>query len=126
MQNFHGEIEISLDDNVITALFSGSFNYECVHDYAKRIKLIVASLEQKAFFMMIDNTNFEGCTPEGFEELDIFNAWLNQTQLKAKAFIITSEVNRHIIETRTPALSSQNTCFFSDHQTAYQWIESFF
>lgn len=126
MLSSHGEIDIDLNDNVITAVFSGSFNYEGICEYAKRIKEIVTSLDQKSFFMIIDNTNLEGCTPEGFEELDTFNTWLNPAQLKAKAFIITSEVNKHIIEMRTPALSSQNTSFFSDHQAAYQWIESFF
>lgn len=62
--------------------------------------------------MMIDNTKFEGCTPEGFEVLDAFTSWLNQTQLKAKAFIMKSEINEQIIQIRTPSLSLLNARFF--------------
>jgi len=75
--------------------------------------------------MMIDNTNFEGCTPEGFKELNTFNSWLCQTQLKAKAFIIKSEINKQIIKNRTPSLSLQNTRFFSNYQEANDWLKSF-
>jgi len=125
MSYSHGEIEISLVDNVITVVFIGSFNYESVLDYSNRIKSIVTSLKEKPFVMIIDNTKLEGATPEGFEELDVFNSWLNQTQLKAKAFIMNSEVNKAIIESRTPSLSSQNTCFFSNYQEANEWIETF-
>lgn len=75
---------------------------------------------------MIDNTKFEGCTPEGFTELEAFNSWLSQTQLKAKAFIIKSEINKQIIENRTPSLSLQNTCFFSNYQEANEWLKNFY
>jgi hypothetical protein len=122
----HGEIKISIVDNIITAVFIGSFNYESVLDYSNRIKSTVASLKEKPFVMIIDNTQLEGATPEGFEELEIFNSWLNQTQLKAKAFIMNSEVNKAIIESRTPSLSSQNTCFFSSYQEANEWLEAFY
>jgi len=121
----HGEIEISLVDNVITAVLIGSFNDKGVLDYANKIKTVVTSLKEKSFVMMIDNTKFEGCTPEGFKELDAFNYWLSQTQLKAKAFIINSEINKQIIENRTPSLSLQNTRFFSNYQEANEWLEKF-
>jgi hypothetical protein len=125
MSYSHGELEISIVGNVITAVFIGSFNYEGALDYSNRMKSIITSLKEKPFVMVIDNTKLEGGTPEGFEELEIFNSWLNQTQLKAKAFIMNSEVNRAIIENRTPSLSSQNTCFFSNYQEANEWLETF-
>jgi len=122
----HGEIEISIKVNVITAVLSGSFNGEGVLNYSNRIRSIVLSLKEKSFVMIIDNTKFEGCTPEGFTELDAFNSWLNQTQLKAKAFIIKSEINKQIIENRTPSLSLQNTRFFSNYQEANEWLVNFY
>ena len=126
MSYCHGEVIISLAGNIITAIFIGSFNYEGAVDYSKRIKSIVTSLEKKPFVMIIDNTKLEGGTPEGFEELEAFNSWLNQTQLKAKAFVMTSGVNRRIIESRTPSLSLQNTCFFSNYQDANEWLKNFY
>jgi hypothetical protein len=126
MSYCHGEIKISLTDNIITAVFIGSFNYEAAVDYSNRIKSIVYSLEKRPFVMLIDNIELEGATPEGFEELEAFNSWLNQTQLKAKAFVMTSEVHKRIIESRTPSLSSQNTCFFSNYQEANEWLKNFY
>jgi hypothetical protein len=125
MSDSHGGIEIFLVNNVITAVLVGSFNDAGVLDYSKKIQSIVASLKEKPFVMMIDNTKFEGCTPEGFKELDVFNSWLSNTQLKAKAFIIKNEVNKQIIKSRTPSLSSQNTCFFSNYQAANEWLRNF-
>jgi hypothetical protein len=126
MSYCHGEVKISLTDNIITATFIGSFNYEGAVEYSRRIKSIVSSLEERPFVMIIDNTELEGGTPEGFEELEAFNSWLNQTQLKAKAFIMTSGVQKRIIESRTPSLSLQNTCFFSNYQEANEWLKNFY
>lgn len=125
MSYSHGEIEITLVGSVITAVFSGSFNYEGVLEYSNRIKSLVISLKEKPFIMIIDITDLEGGTPEGFEELDIFNAWLNQTQLKAKAFIMKGDINKEIIESRTPSLSSQNMRFFSCYQDANEWLKNY-
>jgi len=121
----HGKMEIHLEGNVITAVFIGSFNYEAVLDYSDKIQSIVTALKEKAFVMIIDNTKLEGCTPQGFEELNVFNSWLSQTQLKAKAFIINNEMNKQIIKKRTPSLALQNTCFFSNYQDANEWLENF-
>jgi len=125
MSYCHDEVKISVTDNIITAIFIGSFNYEAAVDYSNRIKSIVTSLEERPFVMLIDNIELEGATPEGFEELEAFNTWLNQTQLKAKAFVMTSEVHKEIIKNRTPSLSSQNICFFSNYQEAYKWLKNF-
>lgn len=62
--------------------------------------------------MIIDITKVEGGTPEGFEELDFLNCWLNKTQLKAKAFVINSDVNKNILLSRNSSLSLQNVKFF--------------
>jgi hypothetical protein len=121
----HGEFEVCLEYNVITAKAIGAFNYECVLNYTNEIKLFVTHLKEKAFCMIIDNSKFEGCTPEGFVVLDDFNSWLNSSELKAKAFIINSEVNKQIILDRTPSLSFQNIQFFSDHKEANQWVRNF-
>jgi len=126
MSGSHGEIEISFVDNVITAVLCGSFNHEGVLNYSNKVRSIVTSLKEKSFVMMIDNTRFEGCTPEGFKELETFNSWLSQTQLQAKAFIIKSEINKQIIQNRTPSLSLQNSRFFSTYQEANEWLENFY
>ncbi len=123
MTDPHGKVEIRLVDNIITTAFIGAFNYEGILDYTNKIQSIVMSLKEK-FIMIVDNTRYEGCTPEGFDQLDIFNSWLSQTQLKAKAFIIKSVIHKQIIETRTPSLSLQKACFFSNYQDAHEWLES--
>ncbi|MEI6894751.1 MAG: hypothetical protein V5789_08990 [Colwellia sp.] len=122
----HGEIEISRIDNVITSVFIGAFNVESLRDYTKKIKSIVTALNDKPFAMIIDDTKLEGGTPEAFEELESLNAWISNTQLKAKAFVINSELNKEIILARTPSLSLQNAKFFLNHQEANAWLETFF
>lgn len=122
----HGELEMYLVDNVIKAAFKGAFNTKGLLEYISKVQSIVTSLQEKPFVMIIDNTNFEGCTADGFEELNFFNSWLNKTQLKAKAFIISNEMNKHIILNRTPSLSFHNTKFFLDYQAANVWLKKFY
>ncbi len=55
--------------------------------------------------MVVNNTKYEGCTPEAFKEYETFNSWLNLTKLKAKFFIMKREVHKQISEIRTPSLS---------------------
>lgn len=121
----HGEVEISVVDNIITIACIGCFNAEFVRNYASKIHSVVTSLNDKPFVMIIDNTKFEGCTPEGFEELELINIWLNSTKLKAKAFIIYSEINTQIISARSPSLSLQNIKFFSSSEEAKEWVKKF-
>lgn len=122
----HGDLEICVLDNVITVAFIGSFNAEGIRNYAIKMQSIVTSLKEQPFFMIINNSKFEGATPEGFEELNVFNTWLNNTQIKAKAFIINSETNKQIIINRTPSLLLQNTKFFSNYQEAKMWLTKFY
>ncbi len=125
MRIAHGECEISVVDNIITCVFIDSFNVEAVHCYANKIKSILSALKEKKFAMIIDATNFVGGTPDAFDEMDIFNSWLSKTPLKAKAFIIGSQVHQHIILSRTPSLSLQNVNFFANAQEANMWVKKF-
>jgi len=121
----HGKVEVSLEGNVISAVFIGSFNAESVCEYGNTVKSIVMSLEDRSFVMLIDNTKLDGGTPEAFSELEAINAWVNNTRLKAKAFIINCEINKQIMLHRTPSLALQNVNFFSTHQEANAWLEKF-
>ncbi|MEI6896941.1 MAG: hypothetical protein V5786_05560 [Psychromonas sp.] len=125
MRVAHGNTEISVVDNIISCACIGSFNLEGVYLYIDEIKSIISSLKEKEFAMIIDNTKFVGCTPDAFEEMEVYSTWLCKTKLKAKAFVIKSQVNKNIILHRTPSLSSQNIAFFSHYSEAHAWVKKF-
>lgn len=119
----HGTSQVSAQDGVIEARFIGSFNALGVQEYARKVKALVAGFDGAKFSMLIDNTGFEGGTPEAYQTLDSYNDWLNSQALIAKAFVIQSTMNRHILMQRTPALATQKVAFFTDINEARAWLK---
>ena len=128
MSNFealsHGSTDVTVEGRLIHSVFKGSFNREAVVQYAQKIRKAIASFDGKPFVVLVDDVDIEGGTPEAYEEINKLNNWVNSKPLIAKAFIITSEVNKQIILDRAPEITKQNIEFFDNEEDAKVWLNS--
>ena len=113
-----------IGDNIIFAEFCGSFDNHALQRYSKQIKKLVSTFNGSPFAMLIDDLKLEGGTPEAYKVLNEYNQWLNQQAIVAKAFIINNNVNKQIILKRSPALLEQNIAFFTDKNSAKDWLNT--
>jgi hypothetical protein len=87
------------------------------------LKTAISAFKGRAFVMLVDDLNVEGATPEAFEELDRFNAWVNKKNMVAKAMLIRSTVMLKIIDKRVTSRKHQNIQSFADRSEALAWLE---
>ena len=118
----HGNTEVLLHNNIIEAVFSGSFNVQGIESYIGKVKGFIASLDGAPFAMLIDDRAVEGGTPEAYDALNAYNDWLNSQALVAKAFVFDSVITKSILIKRTPALEQQNIEFFEHIDEARAWL----
>ena len=122
----HGEVVIEVKDNIIIVRTAGAFNEYGARRYTDGVRSVVDKLKGQRFSILINNLHFQGATPEAYEELEKYNAWLNQQKkFIAKAMVITSSINLEVINLRSPSRASQQSQSFDNEEEAMSWLISF-
>jgi len=101
----------------------GSFN-----EYGARalIKAIVDKIEKfngEPFSIIVEDLQLEGITPEGYEELNKYNEWLNGQNMIAKARVANSAVILNIDSVRIPTVKKQKIKEFNNVPDAIEWLK---
>ncbi|GGW73102.1 STAS/SEC14 domain-containing protein [Alteromonas halophila] len=118
----HGVSQVVCDGDIILVTLSGAFNQEGIELYEQKARDAIRAMKGEPFKMLIDDSDVEGGTPEAYAALDRFNQWQNTQPLRAKAFVVKQTLLQRILMKRTPALSSQNTAFFTSKKDALAWL----
>ena len=118
-----GTAEISVTGERINVVLEGSFNREGVLKYQQRYRKIVQGFGDSPFKVFLNCLKIDGATPEAFEEIDNFNAWLNERNIRAKAMVISSAALTEIAEKRLPQQNKQNIRIFSTTDAALTWLD---
>lgn len=119
----HGEHCVSVDNNIIRVVMSGAFNEFTIIDACAQITKSIESLTPQPFCILNDVRNVEGGTPEGFEESNQFNLWLESQKMIAKAIVTNSIAFREINEARVRESSNQLVQYFATTEDAEAWLE---
>ncbi len=69
---------------------------------------------------MFNHTDYQGGTPDVFNEINGCNIRLDNQNMVAKAIVITSSINFQILESRAPMTNADNTNVAS----AIEWLKS--
>ncbi len=120
----HGEVTIEVLDNIIIVRTEGAFNEYGTQQYTHGVRKIVDGMQGQSFSVLINNLEFQGGTPEAYQELESYNAWLNKQKLIAKAMVITSSINLDVINKLSPSRASQQTRSFDNEKDALSWLQS--
>lgn len=118
----HGIFDIAHHPSFLLIKLTGSFNQEGSLAFTTAIKVAIAELESLPFALLFDITEFEGATPDAYEEVEALNIWLNAQQLIAKATVIKSRVQIAIANFLSPARKQQNTQHFYHYSDAQIWL----
>ncbi|NQY47796.1 MAG: hypothetical protein HRT50_01605 [Colwellia sp.] len=120
----HGEVSISLKGNIIVVRNVGAFNEYGAQKYTNGVEAIVDDLKDTSFSILVNNLEFQGATPEAYQELEKYNVWLNQQKLIAKAMVITSNTILDVINKLSPSRASQQTRSFDNEEDAMSWLQA--
>jgi len=123
MSSNHGKSFLSVDGDIITVKVAGAFNSGGISKSIDELKVAIDSFCQGGFKLLFDYREAEGGTPEVFEKINECNIWLNSQNMIAKALVINSNVLLTILESRTPARSSQNSKNFDNKTDAIKWLK---
>lgn len=124
MFNRHGDVLISVDNQIINVELTGAFNYEGAKYYSTKIKRAINSLKIKKFAVCVDIRGVEGGTPEAFQELEQLNSWLNSNGLIAKAFVKKGSFLCQLLRINCPSLKEQCCQGFASDTPAHEWLNS--
>jgi len=119
----HGEVELSYDNQIITAVLVGSFNKKGAEEYTEGVKSIVKQLKGKKYAMLVDNSKLEGGTPEAYQTLENYNQWINNTNIVAKAIVVDSQAAMELIKSLSPSINQQKNKSFYDRKSALEWLK---
>lgn len=120
----HGEVAIEVKDNIIIVRTNGAFNEYGAQRYTHGVRAVVDNMQDKSFSILINNLEFQGATPEAFEELEKYNVWLNNKKLIAKAMVITSAFTLDVIDKLSPSRAAQQARNFDNEEDAMSWLQS--
>jgi hypothetical protein len=126
MLQTHGCDKVQIDESIITISLSGSFNEQSISELVNEIKSAVNSFENKKFAILLYATEAEGFTPEAYQELDDYNAWLNNQNFVAKAIVSHSPTLQQTSELFIPSRKPQLMKRFEDIESAQKWLKTFF
>lgn len=118
----HGIFHIAHQPSFLLIKLTGSFNQEGSLAFTKAIKAAIAEFDPSSFALLYDITEFEGATPDAYEEIESLNIWLNAQKLIAKAMVIKSRIQISIVNFLSPARKFQNTQHFYHHSDAQIWL----
>lgn len=120
----HGEVTIEVVGDIIIVRTAGAFNEYGTQQYTHGVRKIVDGLQGQSFSVLVNNLEFQGGTPEAYQELENYNAWLNKQKLIAKAMVITSSTTLGVIDKLSPSRAAQQTRSFDNEKDALNWLQS--
>lgn len=120
----HGETFCEVNGNIIIIRTIGAFNEYGAQKYTSAIKSTVGNFQGSSFSILVNNLAFLGGTPEAYQELENYNAWLNQQKLIGKAIVITSSTTIDVISMLSPSMASQKTKNFDNEEEAMAWLQN--
>jgi len=120
----HGDVAIEVVGNIIIVRTAGAFNEYGAKKYTDGVRTVVDNLAEQGFSILVNNLQFQGATPEAYQELENYNAWLNKQKLIAKAMVITSNITLGVIDKLSPSRASQQTKSFDNEEDAMLWLQS--
>jgi hypothetical protein len=126
MDTEHGEVTITVQNNIIMVKLQGAFNEYGAKKYTEGVKLVIKNFNGQRFAILVDNLEMLGGTPEAYQELEQHNKWLNTQNLIAKAMVISSAVTIDIIDLLSPARKIQTCKNFDNIKDAINWLETLY
>jgi len=123
VENQHGEVSFTLQDNIIIATLVGSFNEFGAEKYTEGLKGYINDFAQESFAILVDNSLMDGGTPEAYQVLEKYNQWLNTTSMVAKAIVVQSLVTNELIEFLSPSIKHQTVKCFNEKAPALKWLQ---
>jgi hypothetical protein len=124
MNDAHGDIDFKLDKNIVCVTLIGPFNGAGVVEWTQKLQQIIIGFEGKPFFVLMNNTDYEGFTPEAFQIADDFNFWLNDQTMVVKAIIQPSLLAKEMNIKNIPALAGQRIEYFDNKHDAISWLRT--
>lgn len=121
----HGEFDIEVHGSIIKVVLRGGFNDIGAKALAIELKNNVKAFKEAPFTIMMNLLAFDGGTPEVFAESESFNAWLNNTNMVAKALIFTSPGLIAIERTLVKSKAQQNIRYFDNEDDAHLWLHEY-
>ena len=107
---------------IISCRMIGTFSTRDAKDLYKHFRDIVGDMTEP-FGILMDIKGFEGSTPEGFAEAEVFNQWLANTEIVAKVNLITKGVIEKIVEQRIPTRHNYQLEVFDTEQDAIEHLK---
>ena len=112
-----------ISKTTIICRISGMFSLPEVKHTYKHFRTLVTDMEQP-FAIIMDMREFQGTTPEGFEEAERFNQWLASSQLVVKVNITTAGVMSKIVDQNIPTRKNYHFQEFREEQAAVEYTET--
>lgn len=107
---------------MITCRISGMFATPEVRHVYKHFRSLVNDMKQP-FGIVMDMREFQGTTPQGFEEAELFNQWLASSKLVVKVNLSTPGVMSKIVGQNIPTRKNYHFKEFDEEQSAVRYIE---
>lgn len=112
----------SRDDLIIVCLI-GSFNEFDIMGYIDDLREFILGRQGKPAYLIVNDFELDGITPEGYLQLEINNQWLLTQNLVAKAIVSNRSIQDSLDFKWTPTLKKLNTRYFADMASAEGWVK---
>ena len=124
MFDIHGDLEMKLDRNIISVKLIGPFNEAGVENWTQKLQAQIISFSGRQFFVLMNNADYEGFTPEAFQVANDFNLWLNDQAMVVKAVVQPSVLAKEMNIKNIPALAGQRIEYFDNKHDAISWLRT--
>lgn len=119
----HGNYELSVKDNIVNIVLTGSFNLEGSTKFCDELIEVIKSLNGNPYYIVQNVLNFEGGTPEAYKSADQANKWINENNPPIqRIFIIKDKTKLDIAMHEESELEKQNLLFFDTEEKAAEWL----
>lgn len=112
-----------IDDNIIVAKLSGAYSSQAGLELYKSFRELVET-QSGSFAIIMELTDFQGSTPEGYQEAERFNQWLLNKPVLAKLNVRASGITQKIVEQQIPTRKKLNAGEFNSLDSAIAHIRS--
>lgn len=112
-----------IDNQIIICQLVGAFNHKEAIKLYTEFRLHVNNFEQP-FAIIMDITKFEGTSPEGYKEAEVFNQWLLKKNLVAKVNVIDAGIMHKLVEKNIPTREKLGINEFSKLEDSITFLKS--
>lgn len=124
MFDIHGDLKIEYDRNIFSVTLTGPFNDAGVEHWTRELKKQIEYRAYSEFFVLMNNIDYAGFTPDGYLISDEFNLWLSEQPMVAKAIVQPSKLARKINVSNIPSLARQRIEYFDTKESALDWLRT--